>query len=251
MLVANLAFVYAQNSNFHIPKYKKMEGDTLVHHKGYSALFNTNYKVSRWIAYTLKKEHLGFDKCENPKDFKADPKIIMQNEIHIDDFVKNEFSLENYEIGHLAKYCHLNYDNIVRREANYFTNLTPQNSNNNRSLWNKAEKFTERVVDSFNDVNIINGCIFDSIPNIKSNVIPKPDKYFMILQVKYKNDYNYIAFIIPNEENEVSFFLDDFRTSIYEIENKTKLYFFPNVDKKIQEKIKSEKNSNFWDDFFR
>lgn len=250
IIVSNLSFVYGQDTNFHIPKYEKMDGDTLVHHTGYSALYNTNYKVSRWVGYKLKKEHLRVANCENNKIFTSDPSLSQQKDIKISDFKENVFLFGEYEIGHLIKYCHLHYDSLTRKEANYYTNLVLQNSNNNKSLWNQSEKFTERVAEHFKEVYVIIGCIFDSIPDQRDVVVAIPDKFFRILLVKSNNEFHGIAFEIPNEENDY-LLLYDLQSSIFEIEKSSKLNFFPMIDEKNQEKIKSGKNSKLLEDFFR
>jgi hypothetical protein len=81
MIVSNLSFVYGQDCNFHIPKYEKMDGDILVHHTGYSALYNTNYKVSRWIGYKLKKEHLGVENLKTKKNHTLQILILVNRRI--------------------------------------------------------------------------------------------------------------------------------------------------------------------------
>jgi endonuclease G len=142
-------------------------------------------------------------------------------------------------------YSHLNYNNLVRKEANYFTNLTIQNSNYNKSIWIQEENFTSRVAKKFDEVYVIIGCIYDSIPDMTNYKIARPDKFFRVLLVKDKNQFQSIGLISLNDF-DLLFCPSQKFFSISKIEEITNLQFFSDLEESIQKKLKSDSTYNFW-----
>jgi len=243
MMVANLSFVYAQNSNFHIPKYVNMEGDIEVHHKGYSALFNSNHFFSRWVGYKLQKSHLNkkFNKRKYPK---VDPSINLT-------LIESDSGISSFcHYGHLVPNRHSLYEKSTACEAAYYTNLVRINPELNKSYWSVVESMTSYLAERFDSVFIISGPIVDKNMDLSSLHFYGPDELYKVILIKTLEEYQAIGFVFPNDYCLNYASLYDYTQSIYEIEKLTNLQFFNDLDVSIQRKIKSEVYSEFWTNLF-
>jgi endonuclease G len=71
-----------------------------------------------------------------------------------------------------------------------------------------------------------------------------PEEFYKIVLDKTKDGYKAIAFIIPNQPTDSSFY--DYVVTIDEIEEKTGIDFFPNLSERIEVILESEINLKAW-----
>lgn len=237
MMVANLSFVYAQNSNFHIPKYEKMEGDTLVHYTGYSALYNKKYWVSRWTSYKLDKIRLNqlYIKETIPKKDMG---------IHFPDSMNdNPFLEDPFHTGHLVPFRHMNYSDESWFEVNYFSNLTPQNKKLNEGKWKTLENKTSVLAKKFDSVFIITGPIFNKKIKRTAFGVAIPDRYFKVILLKAGDRFYAIGFEFHNKKCSKK--LIKYSKSISKIEKLTGLTFFNDLKISYLDELKKDDKFEF------
>ena len=128
----------------------------------------------------------------------------------------------------------------------YLSNISPQNKNFNQGIWNELEKKVRKFALKFDELYIVTGPILDkkNFKKIGLNQVSVPEYYYKAILGKKQNEYSAIGFIIPNTENDKSFW--NYAVTIDQIEKKTKLDLFHLLDDQIEEKIESRLNYSNW-----
>ncbi len=219
-----------------------MEGDTLINFSSYSALYNTQYLVSRWVSYKLTRENLIQNNRPCEKEVVNNYKIGVLPD-------KDAFKFHNYITGHLIPINNLCYSYKSNQEGNFITNLTPQDSTFNKSLWRRLEIFTDSLTKFFDTVYITTGCIFDkNIKRTKHN-IAIPNYYFKVILGFHNDIPRTIAFLMSNKNclNPINDFIEPLET----IQNISGLEFFSCFDNNKSSLIVEEKSLEFWRHHFQ
>jgi len=222
-----------QDKNYHIPKYEKTNGDTLVRYSSYFALYNYSLKISKWVAYTIEEWQIE-QNVKKRKKVKPDNKIDKTVK-------KNDYSKKNFHKGHQVPASHRAYDNEVATEVSYLTNITPQHKDLNQGIWKDLEQICSDLTSESEKLYITTGVISTRNKRIRNKVVI-PDFYFKAILIQYENEFKAIGFIIPNKEPKGTC-LCSYVVTIDSLENLTGLDFFSQLDLTIQNKIESEIDS--------
>lgn len=127
----------------------------------------------------------------------------------------------HYDRGHQVPANHLDYSAVAIKQSNYMTNILPQAAAMNRGAWLLTEEITECYRD-IDDLLVLGGVIWgDNSADdyfIDSHGVRTPDAFWKVI-IRGKEDV--IAWIVPNSSEAKRENLDDYLTSVAEIEKVT------------------------------
>ena len=197
-----------------------------------------------WVTYLLTQLPEGKKGYRRPSTFYKDWRNITQ--ITTDDYTKS-----GYDRGHMAPNSAISklYGKKSQLDSFLMTNITPQRPNLNRKLWQRLEEVEfKEFTKHFDKVWVVTGPIFDDkIERLKSsNYIEIPDEFYKVyIGLKGNQPPKALAFIMPQKVrgNEP---LTKYVTSIDEVERKTNLDFFADLDDKIEDEIEKSTEIKSW-----
>jgi endonuclease G, mitochondrial len=138
----------------------------------------------------------------------------------------NAYSGSGYDRGHMVTANHVDQSLQALKESNYMTNITPQRANMNRGAWLQTEEITECHRD-LDTLNIYGGIIMGN--DVTNDIfkythgIRTPDFNWKIIENTRTKDV--IAWIIPNSDSATRSNLNQYATTILDIEAKSGFIF--------------------------
>ena len=177
----------------------------------------TNYdleaKIPVWVAYTLTPEHaLGC--LARGEFFTEDLSIQEMNRSTRDDYKNSGF-----DMGHMANAADMAWDSHILKESFYLSNMSPQWPKFNRGVWKTLEcAVRASVYYKAHSHSIYVGSIYDnSSKRIGKNEVVVPNAIFKIIVDLIRDEY--LAFVIPNREEDLNSDFNVYQTSLTDIEN--------------------------------
>ncbi len=201
----------------------------VINHKYFILGYNTKHKQPSWVAWLLTKDMVENKVVKRSNNFREDDSLPCCQSF------PSDYNKSGYDKGHMCP----SGDRTFSKQANSTTflmsNICPQNQKLNRGTWNDLENWTRKQATIEDSLLIIAGPIFDTIiDTIGKNKISVPIAFFkIIIDISYPS-YKSNAFIMNNAPQKKNFFY--YATTIEEIEQRTKLKFFPhcNANPKIK-----------------
>ncbi|PZV76016.1 endonuclease G [Algoriphagus aquaeductus] len=240
------------------PKYQNRE-DTLIVliNHGYILGFSPRFNQPLWAAYQVSKSKKEVD-YERYPFFVDDMRLNLQNRIGTQTFGNG------YDLGHLAPNAAINkqYAKMSQMETFLMSNICPQKAELNRGVWQKLEEeilnkypYSDRANQN-NHLWVLVGPVFSDNPEFiirpNGSKIAIPDAFFCILArpktypFDSPGNADYLAFLFPQEVARNQKITRQFLTSINEIERLTKLNFFPNLSRLMEDRIENTVASDLW-----
>lgn len=235
-----------------VPRLSGSAQDLFVVHRtqdgtvNYCLEYNTQRYHSRWAAFIFDDHTAARNWTQRTNQWAWDP------------LVPKEFSTENlfgnsgYSRGHMVASSDRYYSKDANEQTFYYTNMSPQLQVHNGGVWADLE---QRVQNwgrnpSFRKVlYVVKGGTIDDA-NIEARkvggkiVVPK--YYFMALVVqKPDGAYHGIAFWTEHR-GYARYEVRSLAITIDELEQRTGIDFFPNLDDETEARVESEAPGNNW-----
>lgn len=166
----------------------------------YTTCYNTTYKMPNYSFYKVTNES-------------ADSKLSRLQTFYVDpDLSKDERSSEedykDRDKGHLAPASLMDTDDLSRKEANYLSNIVPQDSYLNRfGAWRDVERLEQLLVNN-NSLEIVSGAIYtnSNVPKYMYKVIMTDKNYviFVFTNTSIDKKYKYDYIVTPEKFKEMS-----------------------------------------------
>ena len=206
---------------------------------GYVAGFSPNRLQSVWSAYRVA-DHTRDVKYERPHLYYDDKRLGLEHQIGPETFGKvNGIS---YHVGHLVpnEVTNRQYGRMAQLQTFFMSNMCPQKDSLNTGVWKDLETLVRSVEDidgkSREHIWAIAGPVFGDNPeyidrpNGKKVPIPEACYYVTVDPFRYpwdrKSNVDVACFLIP-QDAERNTSLSDYLVDQRQIEEKTKLSFFP------------------------
>jgi len=235
-LISQSSFAQKNTVAYEVPKYVVGKNEEVVKHTGYRFLFSNDFKVSRWVAYQLKAEHVQ-GKTPPRKVYRNDPKVSTV-------FKTTDFNSNIFDRGHQAPHKHLAYSTQTILEASYFTNITPQTKELNRGVWKTLETKCTNWAKKHGKIYITTGSNVKKYDRKLNKKISIPKLYFKVILVNNDSVQKAIGYVIPNDT--ILSCLCSYSVTVDFVESLTSLDFFHRVNDKYEEQIESEIDEKFW-----
>lgn len=212
----------------------------------FSIEYDKSKKHSRWVAFRFdnltKQQNVSrIDK------FEPDPSIEEEYQR-----VQADFGKRGYNRGHICA----SHDRLYSREVNeqtfYYTNMTPQTYDFNTGVWLDLEKNVQswgRSCTAADTLYVVKGGTIDKEEQIKEYINgdrskPVPKYFFMALLFKKGESFKAIAFWTDHDNPSAK--PVDCALSIDELEEKTGIDFFPNVNDKLENALEATYSTKAW-----
>lgn len=211
----------------------------IIYHKYYTLGYSEPNEQAAWVQYMLTQEMVnGSTKREN--HFREDPTVSTGSSI------PSDYKNSGFDRGHLAPNADFLANHEMMDESFYMSNISPQYHKFNAGIWLKLEDTVRNMVRKNDSLIVVTGPIFDNIKNSKhtigkKNIVTVPVAFYKVI-FDPKNNVM-IGFVILHTNEQIKRPVEDFITTVDEIELLTNLDFFKNVNNESSlESVKGDLN---------
>ena len=216
-------FAFAQEHNKHqfvdhleLPAIGRE--DHVIHHLGYSLLYNEQHENPKWIAYELTASET-LRAYERTNKFLEDPFVSSGT---ADDF---DYKGSGFDRGHLAPAADMGWSEVTMKESFYYSNMSPQLPGFNRGIWKKLEEQVRDWAQDYESIYVVTGPVLkDGLPVIGHNKVSVPEYFYKVILDYTLPDIKAIGFILANESSNEP--LNHFAVSVDSVERFTGINFF-------------------------
>lgn len=220
--------------------------------RNYSFWLDLKNRVSLWVAYPL---YSGMTSGVSRTDkWDWNPKVPRRYQ----GLASGSYSTTEYDRGHQLPSA----DRLCTTEANestfYYTNITPQDSDLNKGLWEKLEEKVRAQVGGCDTLYVVTGCVLTTpddptIQYIKDNRkadVAVPKAYYKVL-LKYKagtanGGYSAIGFWVENRGYGEAPLDRSYARSVDDMEKLTGIDFFVNLKDEYQKAAEAKYDASSW-----
>ena len=191
---------------------------------GFALSFNGQNKVADWTSARLTAARL-VKRAKRSNDFRVDPDLAPGFRANLSDYRRS-----GYDRGHLVPAAAMAWDDQAMSESFLLSNIAPQvGPGFNRGIWRRLEASIRHWVRRRGSLIVVTGPLFEDerTRRIGDGGVAVPSHFFKIAYDPARNDA--IAFILPNKKIATPT-LPRFLVSIDEIEQRSRLDFFPLLD---------------------
>ncbi len=205
-------------------------------HKGYTFSYSEAHEQSEWVAYVLENtqnRHRDFDRPY----FEQDP-IVETGSADWRNYKKS-----GYTKGHLCPASDRKQSYELFKETFFTSNISPQTYDFNAGVWNRLEQKVRYWADKYNGLYIVTaGVLEDNLEEIGKEAVDVPKYFYKVLMTK--DQKKMIAFLVPHKKSSEPLY--KFVVSVNEIEKKTGIDFFHEMDNKKEENLEQNKDYKVW-----
>jgi len=210
----------------------------IIEHTYYTLSYSEEHEQAEWVAYEILNEHLKNNDFERPY-FVEDRKVRSKSA----DW--RNYKGSGYDRGHLCPAGDRKFSYDAYHETFLTSNISPQDHEFNAGIWNRLEQKTRYWAKIFDGVYVVTGGVLNtSKESIGDENVTVPNAFYKIILKRSENEYNAIAFLIPNRASSESIY--NYVTTIDEIEMKTGIDFFPKMDDSEENELESNINLTGW-----
>lgn len=211
---------------------------TVVSHKGYTFSYNEKYEQSEWVAYKLVKTQLAKTNYERPF-FIQDPAVKTKSA----DW--RNYKKSGYDKGHLCPAGDRKFSKEAFDETFFTSNISPQLHEFNNGVWNRLEQKIRYWAQKYESVFVITGGVLnDKLKTIGMEKVAVPDYFYKILLSETNGKYRMIGFLVPHTKSNEALY--GFVVPVDEIEKKTGIDFFPQLEDTIENRLEQSKDYKDW-----
>lgn len=211
--------------------------------RNFTMMYDTDYKVARWVAYPLHSSHMGSGRFGT---WRADPKLNLAKQAEL----TSSYPDEAFDRGHQIASADRNAHSQVNAQTFYFTNSMPQIANFNQGTWSSLEdKVRAWATDLGKDtLYVVTGTIFTTADDLvveytKDNVnadVAVPKRCYKALMKMVDGEYQTIAYDMPNKVYDDGTSYPDYQLTVSELEELTGVTFFPTISVEAKNKVNQE-----------
>lgn len=225
-------------SEFDTTFLPKSTTGNIVTHNFYTLSYSEKHEQAEWVAYELKSEHIA------KNDFKR-PYFVEDRKVKSKSADWRNYKKSGYDKGHLCPAGDRTFNYDAYHETFLTSNISPQNKEFNRGVWNRLEQKTRYWSKKYGEVYVITGGVLEGqMKNIGDERVSVPNYFYKIIVSSNNQELNAIAFLIPNEPSNQSIY--EYVVTIDEIETKTKIDFLPEFDEALETSLESRIDLNSW-----
>jgi endonuclease G len=211
---------------------------TVLTNTGYLVGYSESRKDPVWVCYRLFRPD-SFQAPPRPQGFLTDYRTTARANSH-------DYTGSGYDRGHMAPNYAIAvcYGPKAQRETFLMSNILPQRPALNRQIWERLEQTEiKEYAPRYQQIWVIGGPIFKN-RNRLSGGEDIPDACFKII-VREDGQPSVLAFIMPQSVKGTES-VQQYLTSIDEIEKETGLDFFSAMPSDLQQRFEAEAARAMW-----
>ena len=225
-----------------LPKFTTPRSDLLVlRNQAFVSGYCEEFKNPLWVSYRV-------DQAFSASAPKRPPRFLVDSRTR-SRINQNAYKNSGYDRGHMAPNFAIasRYGPLAQGETFLMTNIVPQKPDLNRKLWEKLERLEVDYSNRHLKIWVMVGPIFDDDRQTMNSGIEIPDAFYKILLDEQENtrELRFLSFLIPQSVrgNEP---LQQFLTSVDEIERQTGLDFFWALNDPHEEFLEGQVPKALW-----
>jgi endonuclease G len=207
-----------------------------IQHSYYTLSYSSTHRQAEYSYYYLSPESILGEQARTD-DFRVDPKV-KSNPVKSTDYQGS-----GYDRGHLCPAADMALNLTAMSETFYMSNMSPMAPSFNRGIWSRLEDWVREEALRNGGVYVVTGPILSSSCGSLKESITVPCAYYKIVFTGGSNP-KMLGFVLSNAGASGS--LQAFAVSVDEIEKKTGLDFFPQLENSLQQSLESKVNLSGW-----
>jgi len=217
-------------------QYQPTSSGQVVKHSYYTLSYIEEHEQPEWVYYKLSPELVKGDQGRTD-NFRPDPKVSTVSASLAD------YTASGYDRGHLCPAGDMKASEAAMSESFYMSNMSPQLPSFNRGIWKKLEATVRYWGMSENIIYVVTaGVLTSNSGHIGANKVTIPKSYYKVIYAP--KSQKMIGFVLPNVKSNQP--LQSFVVSVDEVERRTGIDFFPQLDDAIEGKLEAQSNSSDW-----
>lgn len=218
------------------------QSDALLCRTGFALSHDSATKSPRWVAQRMTPERLVAAVPRSDR-FLPDPDLPKGQRAELEDY-----RASGYDRGHMAPAADMRWSAQAMRESFYLSNMAPQiGAGLNRGIWSELESRIRQWVERRGELFIFTGPVFETpvtkAQRIGPNAVAVPTHFYKIVFDPVRIET--IAFVIPNAAQQGRR-LEEFITSVRDIEHRTGLDFLNRITPNVQAFIEEAVAAGLW-----
>lgn len=222
--------------------------------RSFSLLYDSDIYHSYWIAYPLYRDVIGSGNRTDDWGI-FDPNIPTEKQL----YMKSSYQ-GSYDRGHMLPSASRAKTRTDNSPTFYPTNMSPQLAGLNQKKWADIEGQVRSWAEGCDTLYVVTGAVFKTVggnesvsytycKSDNSKDVAVPNYYYKALLQRRgtgaSSTYQALAIWVPHKAATGSATMDDIIT-IDQLEERTGIDFFVNLDEETQQKVESSVNSKFW-----
>lgn len=207
-------------------------------HQGYVLGYNTQTKTPIWVGEYLTRENLNARYTKRNDNFRPDPMVLKVNpsaSATLEDYAGSSRVGSGYDRGHMAPADDFRKSAEQMDESFYLSNIVPQNTNNNRGIWQSLEKSVRNWAQKYEAAEIVTGTIYyKGQSQGRLGTVSIPTHLYKVIYLPKKGVA--VGFILPNSPLD-SNTLANYAMSISHVEQLSGMKFFPNLPQSVKDNM--------------
>jgi endonuclease G len=216
----------------------------------YALSSNDSTKFADWVCYRLDSATIS-GPSNKERNWEPDPWLEEDETLEPKDYEGAPKAL-SIDRGHQAPLANFK-GTPYAFETNYLSNITPQKSALNQGVWKDLEDKERELTLKYGLVYVLTGPLYEK----DIGIMPKADEphiipsgYWKIIAIPFEKDIKQmdkveIFSFIFDQNTPRKGDLINFLVSVDEVEKRTKLFLFTDLDDKTQNKLEARPNDHF------
>jgi len=194
-----------------------------------------------WVAYRIRDIGTIPPVAPRPDRFEIDHRTAAR-------VSPQYYERSGYDRGHLAPNYAIatRFGEVAQRETFLMSNITPQLHSLNAGLWKNLEmKIATSYPARYGEVWVFAGPVFgDESKMIRGGVLI-PEAFFMIIVDEQDGKLRTLSVLVPQKVPEDAKW-DDYLTTVDEIERRTRLDFFAELEDVAEVQVEQQRAASIW-----
>ena len=246
-------FYQGTNNIYEVTHSTTEGGERMIN---YSVEWDGTLKANRWTCYEMYNQIMQKN-VKRKNEFKPDPDIPSDMQTTLKDYSGSGFAR-----GHLCPSGDRLYSREQNKQTFYLSNMQPQIQGHNGGIWQQLEDKVRSWAGNCDTLYVVKAATIDKAEYICNeadlNEIAEKEgeaagslhfpgivpKYFYMALLAYKketNTYRALGVWSPHYKQSEPEYI-----TIEELQNRTGIDFFCNLDDDIEKAVESTKDSDFW-----
>jgi endonuclease G len=193
------------------------------------------HKTPLWVAHTLTAEQLEAAAASRPSHFRQDRDLASPTA------ADRDYRYSGFHRGHLAPAADFASLDAVRATF-LLSNAVPQAPFVNTGAWRRLENAVRRAARTAQRVHVFTGALFEGEPKtIGPGQVAVPSHTYKVVLLIQGDSAAMFAALVPNQNN-LTGSLDQLAVTVDEIEKRTGLDFFSELEDAIENELESHRD---------
>ena len=221
------------------PELADSNKSSVVTHSAYHLKYSEAHEQPEWVVYLLTNNMVKQLNANRKSYFKKDTLIETESA------TPKDYLQSNYDRGHMVPPADMRINDKYMGEAFLMSNVSPQNSDFNGGIWKDLEHKVRGWALAEDSLVVITGPVFKEMKlRLGKNKVTVPSHFFKVILDITGPDYKAVAFYMPNEKSDKSFW--NYAMPVDKLEKKLNMDFFPNIRQRSFKSIEKEFDKDKW-----